>query len=146
MLEGIPTDITGLGIIAIIVVGTFKVLNKALEFGATALKARIHRNDPKPEVDGSIYGRRDEILEEIQDGINAILPIIQEPVPGRPGQKMIWRDTNGKLREEIGKLSISIDALTEIIKDVRGAARESANESREARVMSEKVLHQLLAG
>lgn len=146
MFEGIPTDITGLGIIAVIVVGTFKILEMALKFATAAIKTRIHRNDPESESDGSIYSRRDEILEKIEDGISAILPIINEPVPGRPGEKMIWRETNGKLREEIRRLSVSIDALTEIIKDVRGAARESASESREARLISEKVLHQLLAG
>lgn len=146
MLEGIPTDITGLGIIAMIVVGTFKILEMALKFGSATVKARLRKGDVEPEGDIAVYAQRDELLKTIKEGIDTILPIIEEPVPNRPGEKMIWRETNGKLREEIRRLSVSIDALTEIIKDVRGAARESANESREARMASEKVLSQLLAG
>ena len=124
-------DITYIGIIAMVVGGAFAVIKMALELITITLRSKF----------GS--GNNPHFLKE---SMETILPLITKEVPNRPGELMIWRETNGKLRQEINRLATAIDALTEIIKDVRGAARESANESREARMISEKVLTQLLAG
>lgn len=124
-------DITYIGIIAMVVGGAFAVIKMALELITITLRSKFgSRNNP----------------HFLKESMETILPLITKEVPNRPGELMIWRETNGKLRQEINRLATSIDALTEITKDVRGAARESANESREARMMSEKVLTQLLAG
>jgi len=145
MEELLGNDITGLGLIAMVIGGTFAVVKMALGLATTTLKARFGGEELEEEHSDT-YNNRDQILLELHESMNDIHPLIMEPVPNRPGERMIWRETNGKLREEIRRLSTSIDALTEIIKDVRGAARESANESREARAASEKVMAHLLAG
>jgi len=133
MLQDVPiSNVSDLVVLAGIIAGSFAVVNKALEFAATTVRAKFKNG--KGDNPGT-YSRRDQILSDLHE-------IVMEPGP-TPGDKMVWRETG--LVRKIDKLANSIDSLAVIIKDVRSASMEAVSEAREARTISENIWSKLKA-